>query len=163
MIKALDAAGYFLRITGELDAARLAHEDSRRLANESGDQEGVAKALWQLGIVASTQGRDSDAEALERDSLAISRTHGFKIIMASALDSLSINAFHRGEYALAQSYWQESHDLFRDLGFDIGLTLSLLHHAALASRTDLERAGHWRQRLWRRLEEPDTRVSWPSH
>ncbi|HKW49438.1 MAG TPA: tetratricopeptide repeat protein, partial [Gemmatimonadaceae bacterium] len=127
-------------ITGEVDAARRAHEESRRLADESADHQGSARALWQLGIVASIQGRESDAERLQRDSLAISRQHGFTLIMASALDNLGILAFKNSDYTLAQSYWQESHGLFRELGFDIGLTTSLLHHAALASLANVEKA-----------------------
>ncbi len=140
LIKALDVVGYFLGMTGELEAARVAHEESRRRADESGDAAGAARALWQLGILASMQGRDSDAEALQTESLAISRRYGLKLPMARALGNLGIHAFHRRDYALAQTYWQERHVLFRELGFEIGLTGSLLNHAALAHRTDPEQA-----------------------
>jgi non-specific serine/threonine protein kinase len=140
LTKALDAAGYFLRVTGELEPARSAHEESLRLAEESGDRPAVAKALWELGITASMQGKEVEAEALQQQSLAMSRKHGARLTTASALDNLGIHAFHRGEYGLAHSYWQESHDIFRALGFEVGLTMSLLHLAAVASQTDQNRA-----------------------
>ena len=131
--KALDAAGYFLAITGELSEARLKHEESLRLSKELGDQHGVGKALWRLGIIALREGRSDAAEMLQREGLEINRKGGFKINLAGCLNNLGILAFDRGEYHAAESYWQESRDVFSELGFELGLTISLINHARLAA------------------------------
>lgn len=132
---ALDAAGYFLAITGELREARQKHEESLGLARERGDSQAAASALWRLGIVALREGRPEEAEALQRKSLEISRNGGRTLNLAGALNNLGTIAFDRGDYRLAESYWRETLDIDRELGSVNGLTMSLFNHARLARQT----------------------------
>ena len=132
LIEALNASGHFLALTGELDAARGALEESLRLSKETGDQLKIGTALRFLGLVAWRQGRYSEAETLQRQSLDIGRNHGFRILTAYSLNHLAALAFIRDEYDLAEAYWRESDALFREADCTLRLSTSLSNYSVLA-------------------------------
>jgi non-specific serine/threonine protein kinase len=141
LIEALKGAGDFLSATGELDAARSSLQEALGLAEESGDQAGVAAALTELGHVALNQGKYVEADRLYCESLVIGRKNGSQLDIGAALNNLGILAFFRGDDEQAQSCWQESQNIFREQEFEPGLAASLTLHAALANdRLDYKRA-----------------------
>jgi DNA-binding CsgD family transcriptional regulator len=101
---------------GDLAAARTFHEDSLRLSRELGNQEGIARALGRLSVVAHEQGDAEGARALLSESLAASRTVGDWVIMVRLLSSSALVLCARGDYATAGPVWAECLQVCRDAG-----------------------------------------------
>ena len=86
-----------------------------------------------LGNIACDEGDLATAWALNQESLAIGRELGDRDCIATALYSLGLAAFLRGEYKDARPLFQEALAIRRELGDRLGLARVLEGAAALAA------------------------------
>jgi predicted ATPase/class 3 adenylate cyclase len=100
-----------------------------------------AAALDGAGVLAETQGDYDRAEALHRESLALSRERGDQTGTARALGNLGVVAFDRGDDDQAAALLEESLALAREVGDQLLVATALNDLGIVAhKRRDLERA-----------------------
>ena len=133
--KAILRQGQLHMFAFNLDQARTLAEQSLTLYQELGDQEGIASALFLLGIVTSHFDSTLAREVL-LESLVIYRALDDKLGIATALlDLARIEVFWPKNYEQAAAYLEESESLFRELGHlnDIAAVLETSGLAAIYS------------------------------
>jgi DNA-binding CsgD family transcriptional regulator/tetratricopeptide (TPR) repeat protein len=91
---ALDILG---SCTGNIDYL----EEARRIAEEEGNAEGIARAYLNLGATLSQDGRIREALAVSRRGLAVAREHGLARMESVLAASVALNLFDLGD-------WRES-------------------------------------------------------
>jgi predicted ATPase/class 3 adenylate cyclase len=108
-----------------------------------------AVALDGAGVLAETQGDYDRAEALHRESLALSRQRGDKTGIARALGNLGVVAFDRGDDDQATTMIEESLAMAREIGDQLLVATALNDLGIVAQdRGDLDRAGvHFQESL----------------
>ena len=100
-----------------------------------------ATALDGAGVLAETQGDYDRAEALHRESLALSRERSDKTGIARALGNLGMVAFDRGDADQATALLEESLALAREIGDQLLVATALNDLGIVAhERGDLDRA-----------------------
>jgi tetratricopeptide (TPR) repeat protein len=100
-----------------------------------------AAALDGAGVLAETQGDYERADALHRESLALSRERGDKTGIARALGNLGVVAFDRGDDDQATILLEESLSLAREIGDQLLIATALNDLGIVAhKRRDLVRA-----------------------
>ncbi len=113
---ALNAAGN-LAVLGQSDytAGRSFFEKSLAMWRALGDRQGIARALTNLGLVASDQGEQAAARSLYEESLAILRELGDKWGIALSLNNLGLAAQRQGDPG-AQPLLEQSLAMMQELG-----------------------------------------------
>lgn len=102
-------------IIGEGAAGEPRLQEALALARRSGDQELVARALWNLGL--SVRFRDlKQAEGYFRQALELARQLNLKELEAYALTDLCVEAFLSGRVRDCLDYAQQALAIFRPLG-----------------------------------------------
>jgi ATP/maltotriose-dependent transcriptional regulator MalT len=142
----------FWYLRGHLSEGRRWLEEM--LAVSGGEMSLRAKVLGGAGHLAWSQGDHDRAEALRRESLALSRGLGDERNVAASLNGLAFVIRRRGEYAAARAMHEEALATYRKLGDKWGIARSIeLSGRAAAFQGDhavalprLEEAlGMWRE------------------
>ena len=123
--KALGGAGTLADQQSDIQRAQELHEESLRLYQELGDQEGVARALNGLGTTMESRLDPLRAQPLHEESLRLFRALGDKAGAAGTLTSLGHLARERGDYREAAGSFQEALALQRAMGDAWGAALTL--------------------------------------
>ncbi len=99
----------------------------RALAGSSHAPPGArARALYGAGFLAWRQGEYAQAQALGQESLAVARSRGDRLGMASAISLLEQVARARGDHERAEALPEESLALFREMGDTWGVATTLI-------------------------------------
>jgi tetratricopeptide (TPR) repeat protein len=144
--KALVGASHMVRLGSpgpvELQQARAYSEAALDLYRKLGDKQGMAHALYALGMAAKMRGDGGQAVLLGEQSLAQAREMGDKWIMAEALLHLvAHSAWDANDRERLASIQQESRALYQELGDIRGLRIAYLFQGGLAeAQGDLEQA-----------------------
>jgi predicted ATPase/DNA-binding XRE family transcriptional regulator len=128
---------------GDYAAARQFLEQGLAIAQQAGDREATAHALYRLADVAWWSGDHTTAAAMGEAALAASRAAGHGALEASSLFSLGAAAWGRGEFVEASARLDECLVLSRQIGFQRGVAMALgmLGRVSLAQADlDLARA-----------------------
>jgi predicted ATPase/DNA-binding SARP family transcriptional activator len=124
--RVLNGAGVLAAERGELEAARGFFEESRRLAQQLGDENRAASALMNLGNLALFQGDLERARSLYEESTPVFRRTGDHERLAVALEDLGLVAHLQGDLERAEASLRESIETAR--------TSSNIHSVSSASR-----------------------------
>jgi len=124
----------FLRRLGQQTQSYTLLQESMALAQQTGDQQGLARALYQLGDIAWFLGHYAEARERVTASLALQEAIGDREGMATSLFHLGTTAWKQGEYARAQTHYSASLALGQTLGDrnKIANAISALGQVALA-------------------------------
>jgi tetratricopeptide (TPR) repeat protein len=123
--KALNGAAILAAVQGDYGAARTLFEANLALQRETGNKQGIADSLTNLGNVAYEQGDYGTARTLQEESLALQRETGNKQGIADSLTNLGNVAYEQGDYGTARTLQEESLALRREMGDKQGIADSL--------------------------------------
>lgn len=115
--KALNAAGN-IAMSGQNDytAARKFFEESLAIWRTLENKAGIARALQNLGVIASNQGYQVAARSLYQESRGMYETLGDRWEIALSLNNEGFAAFRQGDHSAARALLEESLGMFRGLG-----------------------------------------------
>lgn len=132
--KALSGAGMLAYRQGDFDAAKQLFEDSLKIEEALGNQEGISDALNDLGNVSRMNGDYLRARELYVRTLAIEEQSGNRRKIAVAKFNLGSVAFSTGQNEEAVRLLNESLTGFRDCGneWESGFPLNSLSQVAVA-------------------------------
>ena len=112
----------FASVMGDPRAARNEYEASLALFREVGDKQGMARALFILGLsLRYDQGDPVAGGAQVDESLALFREVGDQAGIAEVLLNLGWQAFSRDDYTMGHTHIDESLRLARELGDKRGI------------------------------------------
>jgi predicted ATPase len=106
------------RKRGDLAESRLLFTESLQVNREIGNAFGEAIALNNLGLVAHEAGQYAEAYELHNLSLEIRRRMDDRWGIANVYDGLGLVAIARGDLLQAESYFDESHAIYLEIGDD---------------------------------------------
>ncbi|RIK37134.1 MAG: hypothetical protein DCC55_25145, partial [Chloroflexi bacterium] len=110
---------------GDQETAHQYLAESLAISQAIGDKSGAASALEKLAnLIYATFGEYAESKRLAAQSLVLSRELGRPDWIAYALDTLGFVTFCLGEYADAESYYQESLALFELIGDQYGTAMA---------------------------------------
>jgi non-specific serine/threonine protein kinase len=118
-------AGGLAWTRGEYAQAAALLEEPLRLWRERGDQFGIAKVLFLLGLVTCSQGRPDDGQDMISQALSLFRELGAQFWIALCVLDLYLAAYLQGDFARAQAQCEEGLALWRKLGNQWGIALAL--------------------------------------
>ena len=149
LVRELTRHGSRLRSQGNYPEALARYRIAQNIAEQIGDQAGMADTLINIGIVHESQ---SDyAQAIERyqKSLSLSEASGNKAGASRALLNIGIAYYSQGDYAQAIEHYQKSLSLSEALGDNTGVSKALNNiGAAYQSRGDYAQAiEHYRKSM----------------
>jgi non-specific serine/threonine protein kinase len=124
-------AGRFAYVQGDQSAAQAHLAAARELAERTGDQATVARALRAEGVVALAAGQPADAEAAFEQSLSIWRDVADTGEEAETLHQLGLVVGGRGDVGDALALLRRSLELRRRLGREEEATMTLTFLAAV--------------------------------
>jgi non-specific serine/threonine protein kinase len=140
--KALYHAAYLAYIQGDLLVSSAQLTESVATWRKLGGRQGLARALWLLGLVMLVRGEPAVARSYAEESVEISRTieeDDFGLSMALAITGIIV--LNQRDSALASSLLEESAAISREAGDDWALSLPLRYLGAAAFRRgDYDRA-----------------------
>jgi tetratricopeptide (TPR) repeat protein len=110
----------YLDLGGHLGDAVILHTQARRAARETGDREGEAHALNNLGGGYRRQGRYPLAIHYFQEALTLYRETGDQLGEARALGNLSVVSWRLGRYRQAADYAQQALDRYAEVGDRLG-------------------------------------------
>ena len=116
--------GQLLLRTGDLDQAINVFEHVLVLGNSSNDQQLIAAATGNLGIVFQTRGDLAQAEIMHRKSLALNEALGTRVGMAITYGNLGAVYQKRGNPDDAEAMYLKAIDLFDALGLKEGMAIN---------------------------------------
>ena len=122
---ALNGAGNLSQLQGEIEQARVFHEESLAIQRTLGDKKGLAAALCNVGLLAQEQDDHERAMDFQQESLALYREMGDKQGIARALGNLGLLAQKVNDHALARALHEESLTLRRELKDSHGIAIAL--------------------------------------
>jgi predicted ATPase/transcriptional regulator with XRE-family HTH domain len=93
-----------------------------------------AKVLNGAGVLATRQCDYAHAATLHEQALALRRSLGDKIGIASSLNNLGGNALDQGHNSQAQALWEESLALRREIGEPRAIAIALMNLGVLAKQ-----------------------------
>lgn len=126
---------------GDYERARETAEEQRDLATDVGDDELLAEALRQLGVVEMRLTEYSRAKELYQESLEISRDIGEREGEAETLNRLGNVALRQGDLDTAQAQYEESREIKEEIGDEHGQVKTLNNLGLVADdRGEMERA-----------------------
>ncbi len=108
--------GHLQSRVGDLDAAVASYERMLTLGNRRADQETIAAATGNLGIVYATRGDLDQAEAMFRKALALDETLGRKEGMANQYGNLGLVYETHGDLDQARVHWRQALSLYHQIG-----------------------------------------------
>jgi tetratricopeptide (TPR) repeat protein len=155
----LSQAGAYQDV-GEPDKAEAPLRAAQQTFSQVGDQQGVARALNQLGIVLRHQGKLNDARKALQESLNIAEKIGDKRGMANAYNNLGNVISDQGDLKGSVPLYQQAVEIQRETG-DLGLAAAGLNNLAgsLTQQGNLSAAGDkYREslRMAREVDDKDT-------
>jgi tetratricopeptide (TPR) repeat protein len=110
---------------GDVDHAREAAEEAKRLFASAGDLSGEAAALHNLATVLSDKGDNAGARQMDEQALTTCRNVGNQRCVADALNSIGVILKDQADFAGAQSEYRQSLAIRRELGDRSGEAVSL--------------------------------------
>jgi tetratricopeptide (TPR) repeat protein len=126
--------GNAAKLSGRTNTAQQHYLRALETFRKSGDRQGEAASLGNLGLIAQTRGDLAEAERLQRDSLAIKREIGDRQGEAASLGNLGNIAETRGDLAEAERLQRESLAIKREIGDRQGEADSLINLGIIASK-----------------------------
>lgn len=139
--KALNWAGNLAIMAGDIEGGRAWHEDSLRIRRETGDRQGVAASLHNLGGIAADQGDFALADRLFEECTAIATEIGDDLRLGMALVNRGRAANERGAYSQAFDLLQHGIELLEQCGHTYAMCIGLLCLAdAQMCSGDIDRA-----------------------
>ncbi|MCP4997124.1 MAG: tetratricopeptide repeat protein [Gammaproteobacteria bacterium] len=114
------------------DVAQQAHD----LAQQTGDQSGLAESLNQLGVTSSHQRNYPAARDYHQQSLAIRQTLNDQHGIARSLNNLGVIADYQGDYGTARDYCQQSLSIYQAIGDQQGIADCLVNLGELCGSAD---------------------------
>jgi len=142
LMRVFDGAGWLAYWQGDYAAARTYREDALALARESGDELGMADALFYLGEVSNTQGDHDAARDAWETGLTFYRAPGSKDGIAATFIMLGQQARELGDARQAAAHYEESLALFRETDNMWGSAVARFNLGfAVQQQDDWERAG----------------------
>lgn len=129
---------------GDFIAAQAHVEEALSIFEQLGNKQGIARALNELGLVASYQGDYSAARHFLQQSLAIKREIGGEWSIANSINNLGLVAAYQNDYPSAYKLHQESLAIYRALDEKSGVAIATgnLGHVAMHLGR-LEEARQW--------------------
>jgi tetratricopeptide (TPR) repeat protein/TolB-like protein len=107
--------GRAFRSLGQLDRARLAFDESKRIYSTAGDFWGAANATTNLAVVLRDVGDLSGAKTMAQESLATYRKSGDNKGVAAALTNLANLARSQGQLVEAKRMYEQALPIFREI------------------------------------------------
>jgi predicted ATPase/DNA-binding SARP family transcriptional activator len=135
---ALKAVGWLMYFQGD-QAGRAHFEESLAISRELAHTQGIAAALFGLGVILYTEGDSRRASALLVESLALRRELADVAGSAWALAHLGRLAWIHGKYQEAAGHCEESLALFRAIGDTSGIAWPLRILGLVAHRQGNDR------------------------
>ena len=131
--RALNAAGFLALFQGDFPAARQYAQEALAIAQELGDQQAMALALYTLGddVVAESVERGM---AIRKQSLALSEAIGDRWMMAFTLNALGELARLQDDYVAARSFYERALQIRRELQDRRGIAVCLTNLGFVALR-----------------------------
>ena len=140
--KALRQAGWIVWEQGDYERSMALNEASLALFRELGDETGVARSLFALGMVELHREKLAHASALLEEAIEIERASGDTAGVARVLPSLGLVAVVRHDFEQALALHEESLAMAREAGDDFVIGFSLAVGAlAYLGLGDYGRAG----------------------
>lgn len=126
---------------GDLDAALIHGQLAVELYREFNNKERILRAQLFVAHVMNRKGSYADAQALLEDNIASAKAINAGETLAHALTEYGINAYYRGDFALAAQVHEETISLSQKLGFDYFIDTARVNLAgALTALKDHSRA-----------------------
>jgi tetratricopeptide (TPR) repeat protein len=125
--EALNGAGVLAQSQSDYTAARTLHEESLRLYQDAGEQQGMANVLSNLAMLAYNQRGYPEAAKRFRDCLQLHRELGNRRGIASSLLNLGNIALRRHDYTAARALYEESLAVPRYPGDGQNVAIALLN------------------------------------
>jgi DNA-binding winged helix-turn-helix (wHTH) protein/tetratricopeptide (TPR) repeat protein len=125
--RALQGGAY--RNLGQLEEARIALEDGKRIFAEAGDGNGVARLLNWIAVVLQDQGNLPPAKKVFHEALEAFRRTGNKRGMASVMNNLATLHEAEGQLNKAKEDYRQSLEISQEIG-DKGLAAMALGNIA---------------------------------
>ncbi len=122
---ALNGAGAFAAIQGDLPAAQILMDQSLAVRRAVGDTRGVAQTLNNLGNLAQMQGDIDTAEACLTEASALNRSLGNQAQEATNLANLGRLAQMREDYPRARTFFEDALAIHRAQGNQQGIAIAL--------------------------------------
>jgi predicted ATPase len=130
--RALFAAGVLAVVQGDYASADALIRESRDVARELGDKQGVAVCLNALAVDARDQGDIAGSLSLFEESLALWRELGDEKVVARSLSNFANVVKLQGNYARAHALYSECLSIFRGLGDRVGVAWSMNYQGDVA-------------------------------
>lgn len=113
------------REQGDYERTQLLAQQALDLAKRTGDQQGIATSLSNLGIATDDLGDYALAQDYHQQSLMISQAIDDQQGIATSLSNLGVVAGILGDFALAKNYFQQSLAIHQTNGDQYGTAKSL--------------------------------------
>jgi predicted ATPase/class 3 adenylate cyclase len=133
-LKALFGAGLLAHRLGDYSSAYGFTQERLALARRLEDAEGVASSLIGLGMNAHGLGDDQRAAAAFAEGAELARAGGYTWFLAVAIGNLADLFLEQGDYAQARVDYEESLELFREVGDERKIVEDLVSLGIVASR-----------------------------
>jgi predicted ATPase len=130
---ALHHRALLARELGEHAESRRLFTESLEISREIGNEFGEAIALNNLGLVAFETGNYDEAYHLHHQSLAIRHRLDDRWGIANVYDGLGLVALERGDYVQAAGYFEDSREIYLEIGDDRRAGIADANRARVAS------------------------------
>jgi len=160
LVQELNRQGNSQRLQGNYREALAQFSIAQKIAEQIGDQAGIAATLINIGDVHALQSNYALALEHYQKSLAISEAIGNKAGIASGLRGIGIVHTYRGNFAQALEQLQKSLAISEAIGNkdEIGRTLSNIGTAHLAQGNFVQALEYYQKSL--ALSEPSGNQDW---
>ncbi len=125
LVRALGIQGDRFYEQGDYPQALALHRLAQKIAEQSGDQPGLARTLNNIGKILYAQGNFSQARSLFQQSLALLESLNNQAGIASALNNIGNTYFRQDNYTQALEHYQKSLALSEAMGDQAGLARTL--------------------------------------
>ena len=120
-LEALNLRGRIQSLRGDLDAAIKSYQAVRQLGEAQGDQQAIAAACGNLGLIYRTRGDLDEAEGMHRKALEINKKLDRKEGMANPYGNLGLIYKTRGDLDEAERMHRKALEINRKLGRKEGM------------------------------------------
>ncbi len=124
--KALNAAGVLAFRQGDLEQARVSHEEALFLFQQAEEDVGVAASMQLLASIEMDQGRYAIAQQRLENSLSLYRTMNHEHGIAHSLSRLGTLAWDQDRFDDACQYHRESLRIYQGLGIQLSIAFESL-------------------------------------
>jgi non-specific serine/threonine protein kinase len=133
-VKALHAVGFLAYRMGDLQRTAAAAEECIGLCGSLGDEAGMARSLYRLGVVAAERRDDAAAQTYFDDSFARWRRLGDPRGILTVVIALGEEARRRGDYTVAAARGDEAVARAREAGGPADLGMAVMNRGWVALR-----------------------------